>query len=39
MNIRNRFEQAIGALMYVTALVIVGYGTLMMCVPATRMIA
>jgi hypothetical protein len=39
MNIRNRFEQAIAALMYVAALMIVGYGTLAMCAPAIQMIA
>jgi hypothetical protein len=39
MNIRNRFEQAVAALMYGMALAIVGYGTLAMCAPATRMIA
>ena len=39
MNIRQSFEQAMVALMYGAALVILGYGTLLMCVPVTGMIA
>ena len=33
MSIRKRFEQTMAALIYATALVIVGGGTVLMCLP------
>ena len=39
MNIRKTFEQTMSALIYATALVIVGAGTVLMCLPASGPIA
>jgi hypothetical protein len=39
MSIRKRFEQTMAALIYATALVIVGGGTVLMCVPTFGPIA
>jgi hypothetical protein len=35
MNIRKIFEQTMSALIYATALVVVGGGTVLMCLSAT----
>lgn len=39
MNIRKRFEQTMAALIYATALVVVGGGTILMCLPNSGSIA
>lgn len=39
MNIRQSFEQAMVALMYGAALMILGCGTLLMCLPTIGMVA
>jgi hypothetical protein len=39
MNIRKTFEQTMAALIYTAALVVVGGGTLLMCLPSTGPIA
>jgi hypothetical protein len=39
MNIRKIFEQTMSAVIYGTALVVVGGGTILMCLPAAGPIA